>query len=63
VATAIDLDEEATLQAREVDDVGADRLLASERIARKAVGAEITPQAALRFGRVRTQVDVLLGVA
>lgn len=51
VAVAVDFDDESASQAHEVDDVGANGVLTSERAAREAVSSKVLPKALLGGSR------------
>jgi hypothetical protein len=51
VLAAIDLDDETSLAANEIDDVGSNRLLADEFVSSKRAGADAIPQALFRVCR------------
>jgi hypothetical protein len=48
----IELDGDKSLEADEVEDVRAERPLATELVAIEASGAEVTPEVRFGFGRV-----------
>ena len=52
---AIRLDDQARAEVHEVDDVGTDRLLATEFLTVQAMGAQVLPQPLLGVGHVLTQ--------
>jgi hypothetical protein len=52
---AVDFDNQATLHADEVDDIGADRVLPTKLHSDRAMRPEVTPETPLCVGRIGSQ--------
>lgn len=50
--STVEFDDEFLFQAYEIDDVGANRMLATEFITCKTLGAEVIPKGFLNFGEI-----------
>lgn len=60
VLTAIDLDHELLLQADEIEDVGADRMLPAELVPEHLPPTKVRPEVALGYGGVVSELSTVL---